>query len=130
MKRTASLTRSKPLGRGRVTRKAPTKYKSRPRATAYMLWVKSLPCLVPDLIWTPDPCEGPVEADHAGQRGLGRKAPDSTCVSLCRYHHRCRTDMSGRFKSFSQGDMREFLVQAIQLTHARARAQGVAIPDC
>jgi len=71
---------------------AKTKYKSRPRDTAYMLWVKTQPCCAyagpwpAPLIW---PCDGPVEADHAGGgAGMGRKADDSTCIPLCQRHHR------------------------------------------
>lgn len=29
----------------------------------------------------------PVEAHHAGQRGLGKRAHDRTCIPLCRDHH-------------------------------------------
>jgi hypothetical protein len=61
-----------------------SKYRSRPRDTDYMLWVKRQPCLMRG-IW--GHCEGRVEADHAGRRPKGRKAHDSTCIPLCRYHH-------------------------------------------
>jgi hypothetical protein len=69
-----------------------SKYRNRPRDTARMLWVKSLPCCAYTgpwpamLIW---PCEGVVEADHAGGgSGMGRKADDSTVIPLCQRHHR------------------------------------------
>ncbi len=69
-----------------------TKYKSRPRDTARMLWIKTLPCAARDPMLplaAVGPCLGPVEADHAGGgSGMGRKADDSTCIPLCQRHHR------------------------------------------
>lgn len=70
----------------------PSKYKQRPRDTARMLWIKSLPCCAQDVMLPLEhvgPCDGPVEADHAGgSSGMGRKADDSTVISLCVRHHR------------------------------------------
>jgi hypothetical protein len=58
-------------------------------------------------------CSGPIEADHAGRRGLSRKADDRTCIAICRLHHRQRTDFSGPFKTWDQAQMRTFLEDAI-----------------
>ena len=70
----------------------PSKYRQRPRDTARMLWIKSLPCCAQDVMLPLEhvgPCDGPVEADHAGGgSGMGRKADDSTCIPLCVRHHR------------------------------------------
>lgn len=98
-----------------------SKYKSRTRHTAYMLWVKGQPCLMRD-VW--GRCSGPVEADHAGRRGTGRKAHDSTCIPLCHRHHQ-----ASRFpRAWSQAQRRAWLHAAIVYTQACARAAGVAVP--
>lgn len=98
-----------------------SKYKSRTRHTAYMLWVKGQPCLIRG-VW--GRCSGPVEADHAGRRGAGRKAHDSTCIPLCHRHHQ-----ASRFPlDWSQAQRRAWLHAAIVYTQACARAAGVAVP--
>lgn len=98
-----------------------SKYKSRPRDTGYMLWVKRQPCLMHG-VW--GSCEGRVEADHAGRRGAGRKAHDSTCIPLCRYHHQ-----AGRFpRAWRQEQRRAWLHAAVIYTQASARAVGVVVP--
>jgi len=86
-----------------------------------MLWVKTRPCLMLGVWGT---CEGAVEADHAGQRGVGRKAHDSTCIPLCRYHHG-----ASRFpRSWPQAQRRAWLHAAIVYTQACARVAGVDVP--
>jgi hypothetical protein len=57
-----------------------SKYKTRSWFTNHMLRVKHQPCLMRG-VW--GSCEGRVEADHAGRRGAGPKAHDSTCIPLC-----------------------------------------------
>lgn len=52
------------------------------------------------------PCAGRVEADHAGDRPKGKKAPDTTCIPLCHRHHRHRTDYVGHFKGWDARRMR------------------------
>ena len=74
------------------------KYRERERDTPRMLWTKAQPCCAYDLVRLLDggfrlhliigPCAGPVEADHAGRRGRGRKADDDTVIPLCVRHHR------------------------------------------
>jgi hypothetical protein len=61
-------------------------------------------------------CEGPIEADHAGHRPLGRKCHDDEAIPLCRRAHRERTDFSGAFKSWKKARMRAWLDYAIQST--------------
>lgn len=75
-----------------------------------MSWVRQRPCAVGHgggplcgELWlgpVPDRCSGHVEAHHAGERGLGRKAPDDTVIPLCQHHHRCITDRSGCFSGW------------------------------
>ena len=101
-------------------------YARRERAFPYMGWVKTLPCL----LTYAGGCQGVIEADHAGDRGVGRKAPDRTCIPLCTRHHWERTNMKGYFASFDAPRMREWRHMAIANVHAVAIHAGVAIPDC
>ncbi len=96
-------------------------YRGRERHTDYMLWVKRQPCLMRG-VW--GRCEGPIEADHAGRRGLSHKAHDATCIPLCRYHHG-----ASRFpRAWMQAQRRAWLHAAIVYTQACARAVGVEVP--
>lgn len=90
-------------------------YRDRPRDFARMGWVKTQPCCAAEL----SSCDGPIEADHAGRRGLSRKADDSTTIPLCRLHHRQRTDHSGPFRSWDRDQMRAWLAVQIHETEAR-----------
>lgn len=107
------LAQRKPLRR----RKTITPKRRRPRRSgrvrdnAYLRAVKSLPCLL-----APLNCTGPVEADHAGQRPLGRKCSDDEAIALCRGHHRERTDYAGFFKGWSGHAMRAWCDFAIEVT--------------
>jgi hypothetical protein len=76
----------------------------------YMQWVRRQPCCARDL----SPCDGHVQADHAGRRGTGQKADDRTCIALCAHHHRQRADFHGIFKTWKQDDMRAWLVGKIR----------------
>lgn len=96
-------------------------YRQRERHADYMLWVKRQPCLMRG-VW--GSCEGRVEADHAGRRGAGRKAHDSTCIPLCHRHHQ-----ASRFpRAWSQEQRRAWLHAAVVYTQAVARAAGVTVP--
>lgn len=87
-----------------------------------MLAVKRMPCLMAGVWGT---CSGPIEADHAGLRGIGRKAPDSTVIPLCHYHHH-----SGRFpRSWHKASRREWLDAAVLHTQANALHHGVCLPQ-
>lgn len=107
MRRTP-FKRTRPMRRG----KGRTKYARRERDVDYMLRVKTLPCVARHL----GPCDGVVEADHAGPRGIGQKADDTTTIPICTGHHRDRTDFSGAFKHWNQAMMREFLSSSIDAT--------------
>lgn len=102
-------------------------YRARQRDTAYMLWVKTLPCLMAGVWGT---CQGTVEADHAGLRGMGRKAPDNTTIPLCHYHHH-----SGRFpRGWDKPLRRAWLDAAVGYVQALARLMvgtpiARAVPD-
>ncbi len=115
------MKRSTPLRRTRMRRSSrPSRYKRRPRDLAFLRWVKTLLCSVieewPNKSVFPGPCSAVVEADHAGDRGLGQKCPDTEAIPLCTTHHRQRTDHSGAFKYSTKAELREWRARAIQRT--------------
>ncbi len=88
----------------------------------YMVWVKTLPCVAGDLEGGEERsrCSGPVEAHHAGTRGMSQKAEDRTCIPLCAYHHRgCWHGASGVFKSWDREARRAWAVRMICQTQAK-----------
>lgn len=114
------------------TRRATERRSGRVRDKAFLAFVHTMPCAaraVPG-----HRCQGPIEADHMGERPAGRKANDDTCAALCSLGHRERTDFSGPFKSWTRAQMRAWLDEQIAETHAAyqtnlaARAAGDAIP--
>ena len=116
------MKRSGPLKRSPMKRtpmrpgKRKTKYARRERDVPYMMWVKSLPCLLRGF----SPCSGVVEADHAGDRAFGQKADDRTCIPLCTRHHRERHDSMGLFRGRTKEWKREWrhaAIRGIQLKH-------------
>jgi hypothetical protein len=115
----ARSERRKPIRHRRIARRR----SSREYDPEYMLeWVKKQPCVARSM----SPCEGEVEADHAGKRGLGQKCSDRETIPLCTLHHRQRTDFSGPFKNWNRDEMRGWLdhwIHYTQLEHERfARA--------
>lgn len=58
---------------------------------AYLAWLHTLPCAVPNCS-THDArsffSESLVEAAHVGDRGLRQKCSDREAIPLCGYHHR------------------------------------------
>lgn len=84
----------------------------RVRDRDFLSWIHSQPCCaqgIPGHV-----CAGRIEADHAGQRPLGRKADDDTCIAICSQGHRERTDFSGPFKHWSRDEMRAWLAGQIE----------------
>lgn len=108
------LKRGKPLRRKAWlrSRSKTSSYRRRPRDLDRMRWIKRQPCAARGVVDTL--CCGRVEADHAGERGLGQKADDDTCIPLCQQHHRERTDRTGGFASWSRTKMRAWLVNRIR----------------
>jgi hypothetical protein len=125
------MKRSGPIKRRTwMRRKRATPRKSgRVRDRAYLLAVRELPCCVPTAVFfrKGEPSHydhgGPVEADHAGARPLGRKCDDNETIPICRDHHRQRTDYSGWFQYFRAADMRAWCDAKIVETQARVRAR-------
>lgn len=107
-----------------------SRYRERERDLEYMGRVKALRCLLADVEGA-GPCGGAVEADHAGTRAFGLKAPDDTCIPLCTVHHRDRTDMRGFFRSFDRWRMRQWCDAAVEATRGvlqRTAASSGEIP--
>lgn len=139
--RKTSLKRS-PMRR----RTRSTKYARRERDMPRMGWTKEQHCILNldalmshqifmDLyqLWSgplPDDCSGIIEAHHAGVRGLGQKAPDSTCLPLCSAHHRDLTDRSGCFASWPRGMVKAWelavvaVYQRLYAGHLAAKEAG------
>lgn len=61
-------------------------------------------------------CDGEIHAHHAGERGLGQKASDLTCIPLCQEHHRNWHDCDGPFADWSKEKRQEFAGAAIEYT--------------
>lgn len=143
MRRTPLRRGTKPLRRStRLRARGNTKYRRRERDFAYMGWVKRQPCILRALplrdfaltlaarlagkllfkrdviLWCWTPCEGPVEADHQGARGMGQKADDRTCVPMCSSHHKQRHAHNGAFKHLTRDELRAWRTEAIARTQA------------
>jgi hypothetical protein len=132
VKRGKQLTRKAPLRRTRMQRRpGSTKYARRERHIEYMLWVKTLPCSAQSL--PGHVCHGAIEADHAmWEHGKGEKCHDSECIPLCKRGHEQKTAYSGPgggpFRTWSQDQMRAWLLGRIVHTQRTARDRGVAVP--
>lgn len=107
-----ALARRTPLRRGgRLSRKTALKAKrERPRRgprrdRAYMDRVKELPCCAPG---APAGCWGSIDPSHTGERGLGQKADDWTCIPKCRGHHEAWECHHGVFAGWSKERRREW----------------------
>ena len=111
MKRTAM--KRKRMRQGPPKRKG--KYARRERDIPYMLWVKTLNCLLAGA-QDAGPCRGVTEADHAGDSGFGQKAPDDTCIPLCSGHHLDRHACTGFFRGREKPWKREWRNEAIEST--------------
>lgn len=94
-------------------------YAQRERFGDYMVWCKSLPCAARDL--DGHACNGVTEADHAGERGMGRKCSDFEVIPLCKLAHDERPGRRGAFATMDRPTMREWITATI------ARVQELAI---
>ena len=115
------------------TRKKPGKrktlYARRVRDFDFMGWVKTQPCLLAGVA-DAGPCSGVTEADHAGDRGMGQKSSDNTCVPLCSEHHLARHACTGFFRGRGKLWKREWRHAAIvkmQATYDAGYVNGMEI---
>lgn len=106
----------------------------------FIQWVKyTQPCSVtvewPDVDLPPTPCDGPIEADHAGPRGYGQKSSDTECIALCKQHHEERTNrtgLSGSFKTLNRITAREWRARQIarhQQLYRESKGDAVTHPE-
>lgn len=122
------MKRGGPLKRRRAkSNRARSKYRQRVRFTPWMMAVKKLPCAA--RLIAGHVCDGETEADHAGPRGVGQKAHDATTIPMCMLGHRQRTDFSGPFRSWTHGQMHNFLVGRVLNTQKYLVARGVTLPQ-
>lgn len=111
---------------GRVNpRREEPRRSERVRDRLYLAWIHTQPCCAVGL--PGHVCGGRIEADHAGERPLGRKADDHTCIALCSQGHRERTDHSGPFKHWSRDEMRAWLDGQIAAHRAKYHAPTAAL---
>ncbi len=122
------MKRGKPLKRKTwmPQRRAKPRRSSRARNRAHLGIVHTLPC------WLAATdkrhrCQGPMEADHAGRRGMGQKSHDHEAIPLCQRAHRQRTDWAGIFRPWGKERMRRWLEDGIAWTRAQL-ALGVPAP--
>jgi hypothetical protein len=86
----------------------------------HLLAVKRLPCCAPG---APVGCEGVIEADHVGRRGVGQKCDDRETIPLCTRHHAERHALAGPFRGFDRERMRAWL--SAQLKETQTTVTGV-----
>lgn len=94
MKRTPLKRSRKPMKRSPLKRKTPLRAKSlkkrsEPGSSAYLKWIRSLPCII---------CGGVLgksEAAHTrvlGDAGMAQKTTSRSCIPLCCWDHTLRWD--------------------------------------
>jgi len=81
---------------------------------AYLAQVRKLLCCAP--FEGHVSCDGPVEAHHAGRRGVGQKCHDHETVPLCRLAHRQFHNGSGPFKGLTKAERRAWAEDRIART--------------
>ena len=72
-------------------------------------------------------CMGPVEAHHAGRRGLSQRAHDDTAIPLCTQHHRDYHQAAGPFRAMDRDQRRAWVEARIEET--RATYHPAQFPD-
>ena len=126
MKRTP-LKRKTPLRRKTWMKRSAksSSYARRPRDLNYMRLVRRLPCAAANALYftnmTPTPCEGRVQADHAGDRVFGQKSADDECIPMCNKHHRERTNYFGMFAGWSGTQMKVWRLMVVSKTQRQVR---------
>ncbi len=120
MKRSSQgLKRKTPLKRTRSRtspgRKASTRTTtSRSKDPAYLAQVRGLGCyLFMDPVST---CFGPIDAHHAGRKGVGQKCSDYETHGFCRKHHDAWHSHNDLFKGWTRDERRLFANIAIAFT--------------
>lgn len=110
IQRRTSLRRGGPIRKRKLT----PRRSSRVIDLAYRRAVAELPCRARHL----SPCDGVVDPDHQGRRGMGQKCSDYECVPMCRLHHELRL-FKGPFASWSGAEMDQWLYEGIVETQTK-----------
>src|SRR5574342_234692 len=87
----------------------------------YLRQVRTLPCAAPGCTTRP------VQAHHAGARGLGQKASDDTCIPLCERHHESWHSVRAPFDVMGRLGRRVWAATAIEATRAAVERQALAL---
>lgn len=90
---------------------------------AFLKFVRKLRCCAPG---APSTCQGWIEANHAGRRGVGQRAHDETAIPLCAKHHRFAgwTNHLGPFKGWTAEQRRAWADERIEEVQARWNARA------
>ena len=103
-----------------MRRRPPRRLDTAQSNPAFLDWVHGERCCLAG-----PTCRGRIEAHHAGRKpGLALKAPDDTCVPLCRNHHADVTERKGPFAGRTREEMRVTQDAWIAETTARYLAHG------
>ena len=86
----------------------------------YLRFIRRQPCCVCGKSWG-------VEASHTGPHGLGQKAPDESCIPLCRNHHTAGRDSYHtlgriRFSEVHNLDIPAIILNLIAAERGRGKA--------
>lgn len=96
----------------------------------YIDWLHSTRC-VARFRGAGGACHGPLEAHHAGRKGIGQRPHDSTAIPLCQHHHRSLHSLTGCFRGWTKERRREWLsgwlekVRSAWDAHRARRASSV-----
>ena len=80
----------------------------------YVRWIRGRPCSAKGM---GGDCQGRIEAHHAGERGMGQRSHDWTCVPLCMSHHRAWHDGGAPFAAMSREERRGWVLRMTSALH-------------
>ena len=105
------------------------------RSPKYLAWIRTLACCVPGCTsrnlhqWS-DAAGSRTEASHSGPHGISQKAPDTSALPICAFHHRLARDSyhntGPKFFQLHGMKPREELVLAFNLAYAEAQRRDAA----
>ena len=100
-----------------------SEYADRDRDFDRMGWIKQQRCCAATIGREVGPCEGVIEADHAGGyadgRATSRKSTDDTTIPLCVRHHRNPGLGSILYGQLEAGELRAWRDRMIEYFRAR-----------
>lgn len=103
----------KPLPRRRVK----PRRTNRVIDTAYLAWIRTLPCSAPHPVRFPGFCGAtPVDPHHTKSRGAG--GSDRECLPFCRACHRDVEALAGVFKRWDRKQLRDWYAEGVRVLNA------------